>query len=140
MFGVSIVAGATQIDPGVGYDRIGPRFFPYAVGAGLMLLGLAVAVSPRRARDPADLPLLPFRVQRPPLLYLSLAFASTLALFEPAGFVAAASLQFWLVARGFGSRRPVRDLMVAMLLAAAVYFGFTRGLGLTLPAGLLSGD
>jgi putative tricarboxylic transport membrane protein len=139
LLGVSIVAGATQIDPGIGYDRIGPRFFPYAVGAGLALLGIAVAASVRHARAPSDLSDRPLRLTWTPLLYLSLAFAATLAMFERAGFVIAASVQFWLVARAFDNRRPVRDMLVAMLLAGVVYLAFSRGLGLTLPAGLLGG-
>ncbi|HYN63683.1 MAG TPA: tripartite tricarboxylate transporter TctB family protein, partial [Candidatus Limnocylindrales bacterium] len=52
-----------------------------------------------------------------------------------AGFIIASILLFVLVARGFGSRKPVRDLIIAVILAVTVYFLFTAGLGLNLPAG-----
>ena len=34
-----LVLGLSGIEFGAGYDRIGPRFFPYVVGFGLILLG-----------------------------------------------------------------------------------------------------
>jgi putative tricarboxylic transport membrane protein len=40
-----------------------------------------------------------------------------------------------LIARGFGSRRPVRDLGIAVALSVVVFYVFTLGLGLSLPAG-----
>jgi len=48
-----------------------------------------------------------------------------------------ATALFWLVARAFGSRRPARDAVVAVLLSVLVYQAFTRGLGLTLPSGVI---
>ena len=132
-----------EIRFGVGYDRIGPRFFPYLVAVGLVLLGswLAVAAirknragfaAAERARRHAP-------IQWPALGYLGLALLLNLFLLEPAGFVIAASAQFWLAARAFQSRRPGRDAVVAVLLSVLVYLAFTRGLGLTLPSGVLEG-
>ena len=43
------------------------------------------------------------------------------------------------VAYAFGSRRFLRDAVVAILVAVIVYVGFTRGLHLQLPAGLFAG-
>jgi putative tricarboxylic transport membrane protein len=60
-------------------------------------------------------------------------------LIERAGFVVAAAVLFVCVAFGFGSRRILRDSMIAILLAIAVYVGFTRGLNVQLPAGLFAG-
>jgi len=42
---------------------------------------------------------------------------------------------FVLIARGFGSRRLLRDALIAVALAAVVFFVFTNGLGLKLPSG-----
>ncbi len=38
-----------------------------------------------------------------------------------------------------GSRSYVRDLVIGVIMAAVLYVGFTRGLGLQLPAGVLKG-
>jgi putative tricarboxylic transport membrane protein len=57
------------------------------------------------------------------------------ALIAPVGFVVASTLAFTLVARAFGSRRVAVDAAIGLALAAAVYLGFARGLGVSLPAG-----
>jgi putative tricarboxylic transport membrane protein len=38
-----------------------------------------------------------------------------------------------------GSRRLVRDIAIGVILATVLYIIFTRGLGLSLPAGILEG-
>ena len=52
-----------------------------------------------------------------------------------AGFIIASALLFVLIARGFGSQHPVRDLLLGAALAASAFAVFTLGLGLKLPAG-----
>jgi len=42
---------------------------------------------------------------------------------------------FVLIARGFGSRRLVRDAIIAVVLSTVVFFIFTLALGLSLPKG-----
>jgi putative tricarboxylic transport membrane protein len=63
----------------------------------------------------------------------------TLALLERAGFLISSTLLFCLTARGFGSQRWARNLVVGIAFALGVYLLFTRGLSLALPAGLLQG-
>jgi putative tricarboxylic transport membrane protein len=56
-------------------------------------------------------------------------------LLRPLGFVPASALLFVAVARAFGSRHLIRDALAGVALALAVYVAFSRGLGLSLPAG-----
>lgn len=157
--GIVLLAGIPQIGVGAGYDRIGPRFFPYIVAGGALIVGawLSMTGGPvaaghyqeapiagsdfRRAAeagpDDSEAPDVDESLRWRSLAYLALAFVSTLALLDRAGFVIAATLQFWLVTRAFGSRRPARDAAIAALLVLAVYVLFSRGLGLRLPAGVL---
>lgn len=136
LLGLLIAAGSFAISSGFGYDRIGPRTAPYGVALGLLLIGgalLAPALGRRRETDPtADQPL-----RWRAIGMVALAGALFLLLAGRTGFIAAASLQFWLVARAFSSHRPLRDGAAAMLLAIVVYAAFARGLGLALPAGPL---
>jgi putative tricarboxylic transport membrane protein len=46
---------------------------------------------------------------------------------------------FVFVARAFGSRTWLRDIIIGLILSFVVYIGFTYGLGLDLPAGVLAG-
>lgn len=53
------------------------------------------------------------------------------------GWILAASLLFWIMARAFGSRRPLFDVGVALLMASIVQLLFVAGLGLSLPSGFV---
>ncbi len=136
LLGLVLAAGAFGIDTGFGYDRIGPRTAPYAVALGLLLLGGALVAPALRGRAQGARQA-PAPLRSGSLAWLALAGLLFLALVGRAGFIAAASVQFWLVARAFSAGRPLRDGVVAVLLAAAVYAAFSRGLGLALPAGLV---
>jgi len=60
-------------------------------------------------------------------------------LLKPLGFVPAAVILFMSVTFAFGSRRFLRDGLVAVILAFVTYLAFTRLLGLQLPPGILKG-
>ncbi|MGX7672858.1 tripartite tricarboxylate transporter TctB family protein [Plantactinospora sp. DSM 117369] len=72
----------------------------------------------------------------PPVL-LSAALLGYVLLLDPAGFVLASAVFFVACARILGSRHWLRDVAVAVPLAVGVYYGFTQGLDITLPAGVL---
>lgn len=141
--GAIVLLGTRHIEFGSGYDRIGPRFFPYGVGIGLVALGawLTLRPPPRSQgldEDDAtgmDVGLLNWTS----LAYLGLGFVLQVLLLERAGFVITVSLQFVLVARAFHSRRPLRDALVGVILCTTIYVAFSKGLSLTLPGGVLEG-
>ena len=101
---------------------------------GLVLFGAAAAVAVLRGRKSAPV--------RDPLAWRPLALigagaALHVLLAESLGFIAAAAVLFWLVARAFDARRPARDLACAFAVAAASYVLFDYALDLPLPAGVL---
>ena len=124
MLGIYLGAGSFGIPLGVGYDRIGPPFFPSLVAAGLVALGAWLAVAAVRAGRTS-----PWHKQRAvateteifdadilngaptnwrALGFLAVGLLLCLALFERGGFVMASSALFWVAACGFGS--PARGL------------------------------
>ena len=58
-------------------------------------------------------------------------------LINTAGFVIAAAALFVGVARGFGSRRPLRDALLGLAVALAIFVFFVHLLNVNLPAGWL---
>lgn len=66
-------------------------------------------------------------------------FAAFAGILEFAGWIIAAALLFWCVARAMGSRRPLFDLTLALTFSSLVYLAFAVLLGLNLPSGLLGG-
>lgn len=136
--GLFVLAGSFTIDLGAGYDRIGPRLFPYVVAGGLLLSGSFLAWGALR-RATSSVGELRLQTSWSAIATLSFALVSSALLLVYAGFILTATLLFWLVARAFESRRPRRDAVVGLLLSVFVYLAFTRGLGLVLPRGLLAG-
>jgi putative tricarboxylic transport membrane protein len=67
------------------------------------------------------------------------AIALHVILLEIAGYVIAATVCFFGVAYGFGSRRYLKDLGISLVFALIVYFSFTKGLNINLPSGFFSG-
>jgi putative tricarboxylic transport membrane protein len=62
-----------------------------------------------------------------------------LLLIERAGFIVASATLFVMAAFAMGSRRLARDIAIGVILGAVLYLVFNRGLGLSLPAGILEG-
>lgn len=136
LLGLLIAAGSFAISSGFGYDRIGPRTAPYGVALGLLLIGLALLV-PALGQHPETGPTVDEPLRWRAIGTVALGGALFLLLAGRAGFIAAASLQFWLVTKAFSGHSPLRDAGAAVLLAIVVYAAFAGGLGLALPAGPL---
>ena len=69
--------------------------------------------------------------------WIALALVVNLAISELAGFITASTAMFWLTARAFDDRHPVRDAVFAVVMSVAAYALFARLLQLSLPAGPL---
>lgn len=138
--GLFVIVGAREIGGTGGYEQLGPRAFPYLVGAGLLLLG-AVLAWQAAAGGWRNVPLDEAHESPdwPAFLILGAAILLHMAAIAWAGFVLASTFLFALIARGFGSRRPLRDILAGLVLSLLAYLLFTRGLGLNLPSGLLGG-
>ncbi len=120
-----------------GYAQIGPRLFPYIIGVGLTLCG-AVLGWHALTGGWRNVPLDQEGHDAPDWLaffIISAGIVLHMVVIGWAGFIIASTLLFVLIARGFGSRRLVRDALIAVALAAVVFFVFTSGLGLKLPSG-----
>ena len=138
--GVVALVGAGQVRTGAGYVAVGPAVMPAVVGIGLVVLGSLLLL---RATVRPDLDLARHVVSeiaasewRTPSLVLAALVAYAVAL-GPAGYVIATTVFLPVAAAILGSRRPVRDVAVAVVLSVVVFIGFTEFLGVRLPAGLL---
>ena len=144
LFGVLIIWQTTQIRLTPAYSLVGPRVIPYIVGAGLVLVGAWLAYEALTGRvatgstdsEDAD-PTLPTDWRTVGLLVLALI--AYLFLIEPAGFIIASATLFVGAAFAMGSRRLARDIAIGIVMATVLYIGLNRGLGLSLPAGILEG-
>ena len=140
--GITASVIAWRLPEGGGYARIGPNFVPKLVAGGLVLLGWWLLAERFTGgwRAPVDMDpvargehgFLPSA-----FLWVSAGLVLQMALINSAGFVLAAGVLFACVARGFGSRRVLRDLAGGLLLGLGVFAFFVYFLNVNLPAGWL---
>jgi putative tricarboxylic transport membrane protein len=140
LLGAWVIWQATLLREGPGYAAVGPKTFPLIVGVGMLLSGLALMwehlhghqdrdTSPTHtaeAEGPAD-----WRM----LILVGVVLAAYVVLYEPLGFVLSTALFLPTCAWMLGSRAPIRDAAVGVVLALVTYILFTRFLGLELPGG-----
>jgi putative tricarboxylic transport membrane protein len=143
-FGLLIIWQTTLIRLTPAYSKVGPRVIPYIVGAGMVIIGAWLAyeaLTGRAAVGSADSedadPTLPTDWRC--ISLLALALLAYLFLIEPAGFIIASAALFVGAAFAMGSRRLARDVVIGIVMATILYVVFNRGLGLSLPAGILEG-
>jgi putative tricarboxylic transport membrane protein len=135
--GVGVAAVTATLPSEGGYSGIGPNFIPAVVAGGIIVLGVWLGVEAFTSgwRDVAEHDAV---FEASPFLWISAGLFAHMALIGWAGFVIAGSVLFVCVARGFGSRRLIRDLSIGIVLALGVYLFFVKLLNVNLPAGWLS--
>ena len=118
------------------YSKVGPTVFPYMTAVGLAVLAvLLVIAAVRGGWQPDD-------EKDTPSDWKSMGFViagliANLALIKPLGFTTASVIMFVLVCYGFGSKKPLRDALIGIILALAAYFGFAKALGVNIGAGFI---
>ncbi len=138
--GLFIAMETSKIQVAPVYAKVGPTMIPLLVAGVLLLLGIVLVVQAARGRgvatgDAAAAAPSDWRA----LVAISVGLWLQVLLLDLAGFVIASALLFLCVAWGFGSRRVLRNLAIGLALAVVTYIGFTKGLDLALPAGVLAG-
>jgi len=139
--GVFTLVDATTI-AARGTDGAGPRAFPYAVGALLVVTGLAAIIATARGRlgqaeDGEDVDT-GVRTDWLTVAKLVAVLIAHLVLIDLVGWPVAAALLFFGAAWTLGAVWH-RALIVAVALALVVQVVFASGLGLSLPAGIFEG-
>lgn len=160
---VIVAAFATYLLVGIVTMRVpegaafpGPQFFPGIVTIGLYAFALSLAVTAvrevRAMPDPLTAELLAaeavdddapaprsVRVDVRSLAWVLVSFFAFALLLDILGWIIAATLLFWCIARGFGSAKPIQSLAVGATLSSLAYIGFDMLLGMPLPSGILGG-
>ncbi|AZO73810.1 MAG: tripartite tricarboxylate transporter TctB family protein [Mesorhizobium sp.] len=118
------------------YSKVGPRVFPYITMTGMIVLSLLLILAGLRGGwQPEEEKETPTDWKAMGLVVAGLV--ANLLLIQPLGFTVASVIMFVLVCFGFGSRHPLRDALLGLVLALAAYFGFARALGVNIGAGLI---
>lgn len=139
--GVYTIIDARGLNVGFG-DPVGPRVFPYLIGAGMIVLAVLLAVATARgdvaeaeAGEDIDLTTPPDWLTVGKLAGI---FVLNLLLVNVLGWAITGALLFAGSAWALGSRTPVRDVLVGAVLAVGGWY-FFYALGVPLTPGILDG-
>lgn len=154
VIGIVVLARTVTMDvPDTG-AFLGPQFFPYIVGALLLVLSaLLVVQHVRKDTDDTDsqpgadtvdeeggaasesdaAPAIDWR----PFGLVLVVLALHVVLLEPLGWLIAGAGLFFGISYALGGRNVLRDIGVAFVISSAAQLAFSSGLGMALPAGIL---
>jgi putative tricarboxylic transport membrane protein len=140
-FSLFLIIGSTSMDA-ADADFPGPGFFPTLIGVIGLVLATVITVGiirrPEYVEGAAE-QTTRFHSDFPALGWTVLGFLAFAVLLPWLGWILASGLLFWCVARGFGSRRPVFDILVSLFMGSVAYLAFDVALGLSLPSGIIGG-
>lgn len=130
--------GAWQFPPEMGFVILPASVYPYALaafvgGVGLLLTYQACTGGFRDLADHEEESAKALPGGKAGVAWVTAGLVAVALLINVIGFVLAAALLFACAARGFGSRRPLRDLAIGMALTLPIYWLFNAGLGVSLP-------
>ncbi|WP_040156104.1 tripartite tricarboxylate transporter TctB family protein [Mobilicoccus massiliensis] len=144
-FSTYLVVGILQTHVPDGADFPGPRFFPAILAVLGYVLAVLLLVQVIRRPEPVDHRVIGSDARHRTFSDWSAVawcvggFALFALTIELLGWILAAALLFWCSARGIGSRRPLFDVSLALVVSSVIYLAFAVGLGLNLPSGILGG-
>lgn len=141
--GVLMAIGAWSIPSAAGYAGVGPNFLPWLVAVVLVLCGSllvweALSGGYRDAEEPSGAERGDWRA----LAWVAAGVLANAALITRIGFVLSCALCFVLAVRGLrasegrpagDARRVALDALTGLLIAAPVFWMFTKVLSINLP-------
>lgn len=127
------------VPPGSG--TVGPQIFPYVVSGFVIFisLGLFIQIFRGNLGIPEGTEFGEV-VEKTDFKSLAMVAGSMLTyplLIERAGFIIATSVVFFGVAFAYGAKNLLKNLAISLIFSLIVYFSFSKGLNVNLPAGIL---
>ena len=142
LVGLYTIIDARGLNVGFG-DPIGPRVFPYVIGAVMLLLAVLLAVATSRGDVPQAEEGEDVDLTTPPdwltVAKLVAILVLNLLLVNVLGWAITGALLFAGCAWALGSRTLLRDVIVGAVLAVGSWYFFYVGLGVPLSPGILDG-
>jgi putative tricarboxylic transport membrane protein len=142
LLALGLAAGAITIPSNAGYAGVGPNFLPWLVATALLLCGAYMVYKARHGgfRHMEDLgDGKPYWVG---FVWMSVGLLANAALITTIGFILSCALCFVTAARGLrmaqgdvepGFKPWITDAVIGLLIAAPVYWMFTKFLAINLP-------
>jgi putative tricarboxylic transport membrane protein len=142
LIGAFTLYDASRLEVGFA-DPVGPRVFPYVVGAVMLVLAVLLVVATLRGDRPEEEGGEDVDLTHPAdwttVLKLVGVMVFTIATINLLGWAINGAILFTGAAWALGSRTLLKDVLIGVVLSVASWYAFYVGLGIPLPAGLLDG-
>ncbi|HEY2946936.1 MAG TPA: tripartite tricarboxylate transporter TctB family protein [Micromonosporaceae bacterium] len=142
--GALVLIDTERMTTGLGQrGPVGPRAVPVVVGVLLLVIAVLLAIDVLRGgrgepEGGEDIDL-SHRADWRAVLIIAGSFLANVVLIERVGWPISGGILFFGCAYALGSRRYVRDLLIAGVLSVGTWYLFVVGLGINLPVGVLKG-
>ena len=126
IFSLCFLLSIPLINKGMGYDSIGPRFFPWIISLPLFILSLTGAfrlASRNMIRHDYDNFVLPFII----VLF-------SLLLIEYLGFIVTMTLIFTTIAFFLSQTNLIRKIIIGLIFSSLLFIFFSYFLNISLPS------
>ena len=141
ILGLIVIFDTSRMMIPVGEETVGPQVFPYLIGGFLISISLGLFIQVLRGNlgvpEGTEFGEIIDKTDYKSLAMVAGSMATYPVLIERAGFIIATTVAFFGVSYAFGATKLRKNLVIALVFSAIVYFAFSRGLGVNLPAGIL---
>jgi putative tricarboxylic transport membrane protein len=141
VIGIYLIIGATGISVPGSANTVGPRFFPYLVGAATVVVAVLLGLRILRGdqgpeEDSEDIDPNATTSWRA-VGIISVAFLAHALLINVVGWPLAVTSMFGVVAWSLGARGILRPLLAGAITSVVIWLLFVKALGVLLPGGIL---
>ena len=141
VIGIYLVIGAGRITVPGSANTVGPRFFPYLVGAATVVVAVLLGIrilrgdqGPEEGGEDVDPNV---ATSWRAVGIIAVAFLAHALLINVVGWPLAVSSMFAVVAWALGARGIVRPLLAGGITSVVIWLIFVKALGVVLPGGVL---
>jgi putative tricarboxylic transport membrane protein len=141
VIGIYLVIGAGRITVPGSANTVGPRFFPYLVGAATVVVAVLLGIrilrgdqGPEEGGEDVDPNV---ATSWRAVGIIAVAFLAHALLINLVGWPLAVSSMFAVVAWALGARGIVRPLLAGGITSVVIWLIFVKALGVVLPGGVL---
>jgi putative tricarboxylic transport membrane protein len=127
------------VPPGSG--TVGPQIFPYLVSGFVIFISLGLFIQIFRGNlgvpEGTEFGEVINKTDYKSLAMVAGSMLTYPLLIERAGFIIATTVAFFGVAYAYGAKNLLKNLLISIIFSFIVYFSFSKGLNVGLPAGIL---
>lgn len=141
ILGIVVIFDTSRMLIPAGDESVGPQVFPYLVGGFVIAISLGLFIQIFRGNlgvpEGTEFGEVIDKTDYKSLAMVAGSMLTYPILIERAGFIIATSVAFFGVSFAYGAKNLPKNLAISVIFSAIVYFAFSKGLNVNLPAGVL---